>query len=317
MNNPAFEPDTSPLEVLPRDLSAYREGNVGIPYVHRFESGRPGPHVLINAITHGNEICGMVAATHLLDTGLRPKIGTLTVSFAHVEAYEAFDIEQPYENRQLVHNLNRIWSADMLDGPEDSPELRRARELRPVLEAADYVLDIHSTRAPVQPFWVYTEMDRNTALASAVGAPEVHLVMPPGIFPGTGVMGYGRHGDPASDSGGSLVVECGQHFAQSAATLATDVTLRFLAHLGLIDTPADASPPPAPRRYRLLEVHMVKSPDFTFTRPVIGFETYAKDELIAMNGTEEIRSPCDDCTIFMPTRMPIVGREAVYLTVAV
>lgn len=317
MNNPAFEPDTAPLEVLPRDLSAYREGNVGIPYVHRFESGRPGPHVLINAITHGNEICGMVAATHLLDTGVRPKIGTLTVSFAHVEAYEAFDIEQPYENRQLVHNLNRIWSADMLDGPEDSPELRRARELRPVLEAADYVLDIHSTRAPVQPFWVYTEMDRNTALASAVGAPEVHLVMPPGIFPGTGVMGYGRHGDPASDSGGSLVVECGQHFAQSAATLATDVALRFLAHLGLIDTPADASPPPAPRRYRLLEVHMVKSADFTFTRPVIGFETYAKDELIAMNGTEEIRSPCDDCTIFMPTRMPIVGREAVYLTVAV
>ena len=168
MNHPAFEPDTAPLEVLPRNLSAYRDGNVGIPYVHRFESGRPGPHALINAITHGNEICGMVAATHLLDSGVRPKIGTLTVSFAHVEAYEAFDIEQPYENRQLVHNLNRIWSADMLDGAEDSPELRRARELRPVLDAADYVLDIHSTRAPVQPFWVYTEMPRNTALASAV-----------------------------------------------------------------------------------------------------------------------------------------------------
>ena len=317
MKNPAFEPDTAPLEVLPRDLSAYREGNVGIPYVHRFESGRPGPHVLINAITHGNEICGMVAATHLLDSGVRPKIGTLTVSFAHVEAYEAFDIENPYENRQLVHNLNRIWSAAMLDGPEDSPELRRARELRPVLDAADFVLDIHSTRAPVQPFWVYTEMDRNTALASAVGIPQVHLVMPPDLFPGTGVMGYGRHGDPHSDSNGSLVVECGQHFAQSAADLATDVTLRFLAHTGLIDMPAGTPPPPAPQRYRLLQVHMVKSEDFTFTRPVIGFETYARGELIAMNGTEEIRSPCDDCTIFMPTRMPIVGREAVYLTVAI
>ncbi|WP_454694103.1 succinylglutamate desuccinylase [Achromobacter aegrifaciens] len=317
MKNPAFEPDTAPLEVLPRNLAAYREGNVGIPYVHRFESGRPGPHVLINAITHGNEICGMVAATHLLDTGVRPKIGTLTVSFAHVEAYEAFDIENPYENRQLVHNLNRIWSAAMLDGPEDSPELRRARELRPVLDAADFVLDIHSTRAPVQPFWVYTEMDRNTALASAVGAPQVHLVMPPDLFPGTGVMGYGHHGDPHSDSSGSLVVECGQHFAQSAADLATDVTLRFLAHTGLIDMPAGTPPAPVPQRYRLLEVHMVKSEDFTFTRPVIGFETFAQGELIAMNGTEEIRSPCDHCTIFMPTRMPIVGREAVYLTVAI
>ncbi|MGW9062499.1 succinylglutamate desuccinylase [Achromobacter animicus] len=317
MTTPAFEPDTAPLEVLPRDLSAYREGNIGIPYVHRFESGKPGPHVLINAITHGNEICGMVAATHLLDTGVRPKIGTLTVSFAHVEAYEAFDIDRPYDNRQLVHNLNRIWSAAMLDGAEDSPELRRAREMRPILDAADFVLDIHSTRAPVQPFWVYNEMDRNTALAAAVGSPQVHLVMPQDKFPGTGVMGYGHHGDPLSNSGGALVVECGQHFARSAADLATDVTLRFLAHLGLIDTPAGTPPPPTPQRYRLLEVHMVKSEDFTFTRPVIGFETFDKGELIAMNGTEEIRSPCDACTIFMPTRMPIVGREAVYLTQAI
>ncbi|MGR6079380.1 MULTISPECIES: M14 family metallopeptidase [Achromobacter] len=314
MSNPAFAPDTAPLEVLPRDLSAYRQGNTGIDYVHRFESGKPGPHVLINALTHGNEICGMVAATHLLDTGVRPKVGTLTVSFANMEAYNAFDIDNPYENRQLVHNLNRIWSPEWLDGNEQSPELRRARELRPVLDAADYVLDIHSTRAPVQPFWVYPEMARNAALAAAVGAPAVQLVMPAGRFPGTGVLNYGRHGDPASDSGGALVVECGQHFAQSAATLATDVTLRFLAHLGLVDTPAGNAPPAPAQPFRLLEVHMVKSEDFTFTRPVLGFEVFDKGDLIAINAGEEIRSPCDNCTIFMPTRMPIVGREAVYLT---
>lgn len=314
MTNPAFTPDTAPLEVLPRDLSAYRQGNTGIDYVHRFESGKPGPHVLVNALTHGNEICGMVAATHLLDTGVRPKIGTLTVSFANMEAYNAFDIDNPYENRQLVHNLNRIWSPEWLDGSEQSPELRRARELRPVLDAADYVLDIHSTRAPVQPFWVYPEMDRNTALAAAVGAPAVQLVMPAGRFPGTGVLNYGRHGDPASNSGGALVVECGQHFAQSAALLATDVTLRFLAHLGLIDAPANSAPAAPAQPFRLLEVHMVKSEDFTFTRPLLGFEVFNKGELIAINAGEEIRSPCDNCTIFMPTRMPIVGREAVYLT---
>ncbi|QQB34449.1 succinylglutamate desuccinylase/aspartoacylase family protein [Achromobacter deleyi] len=314
MTNPAFAPDTAPLEVLPRDLSAYRQGNTGIDYVHRFESGKPGPHVLVNALTHGNEICGMVAATHLLDTGVRPKIGTLTVSFANMEAYNAFDIDNPYENRQLVHNLNRIWSPEWLDGSEQSPELRRARELRPVLDAADYVLDIHSTRAPVQPFWVYPEMDRNTALAAAVGAPAVQLVMPAGRFPGTGVLNYGRHGDPASNSGGALVVECGQHFAQSAALLATDVTLRFLAHLGLIETPANSAPAAPAQPFRLLEVHMVKSEDFTFTRPLLGFEVFNKGELIAINAGEEIRSPCDNCTIFMPTRMPIVGREAVYLT---
>ena len=113
-----------------------------------------------------------------------------------------------------------------------------------------------------------------------------------------------------------MVVECGQHFARSAADLATDVTLRFLGHLGLIDTPASAATAPA-RRYMLLEVHMVKSTDFRFTRPVLGFEVFQKGELIAINAGEEIRSPCDDCTIFMPTRMPVVGREAVYLTVQI
>ena len=95
---------------------------------------------------------------------------------------------------------------------------------------------------------------------------------------------------------------------------ATDVTLRFLAHLGLIDTPANSAPAAPAQPFRLLEVHMVKSEDFTFTRPLLGFEVFNKGELIAINAGEEIRSPCDNCTIFMPTRMPIVGREAVYLT---
>ncbi|MGJ7543255.1 succinylglutamate desuccinylase [Variovorax sp. LT1R16] len=317
MTQATFAPDTSPLEVLPRDLSAYRQGNTGIDFVHRFESGRPGPHVLVNALTHGNEICGMVAATHLLDTGVRPRIGTLTVSFANVEAYEAFDIDRPYENRQLVHNLNRIWSPAMLDGTEQSPELRRARELRPVLAAADAILDIHSTRAPVQPFWVYPAFERNAVLTLAVGSPLVHLVMPPGAAPGTGVMSYARHGDPAGASLGAVVVECGQHFSQSAAELATDVTLRFLAHHGLIDVRSAVAVSAPARRFRLLEVHMVQTADFAFVRPVIGFETFAKGELIAVDAGQEIRSPCDACTLFMPTRDPVVGREGVYLTVEI
>ena len=122
-----MSPTPLKFEVLPRDLSAYRKGNVGIDYVHRFESGKPGPHVLINALTHGNEFCGMVAACHLLDTGVRPLIGTLTVSFANVEAYNTFSQDQPFESRMLVHNLNRIWSPEQLDGTEQSPELARAR----------------------------------------------------------------------------------------------------------------------------------------------------------------------------------------------
>ncbi|HWI80742.1 succinylglutamate desuccinylase/aspartoacylase domain-containing protein [Ramlibacter sp.] len=299
------------LEVLPRDLAAYREGNTGIPYVHRFESGRPGPHLLVNALTHGNELCGMTAATHLLDRGLRPNIGTLTVSFANVAAYESFDRRQPFESRQLVHNLNRVWSPEWLDGAEDSPELRRARELRPVVAAADHILDLHSTSQPVQPFWVYAGFERNAAAALAIGRPAVHLVMPKGLGSGTPVIQHGRHGE-ADGPGVALVAECGQHFLRATSELAVEVTLDFLGHFGLIDrAPAPRAPQ---RRFELLQTLVVQTPQFRFVRPVLGFEEFAQGELIATDGPTEIRSPCDRCTIFMPTRSAIVGREAVYLT---
>lgn len=301
------------LEVLPRDLSAYRQGNTGIDYVHRFESGKPGPHVLINALTHGNEICGMVAATHLLDTGVRPRVGTLTVSFAHVEAYNAFDPAKPFDNRQIVHNLNRVWSDEWLDGPEDSPELRRARELRPVVGAADHILDIHSTSQDVVPFWVYPDFERNARVAMAIGLPPVHLVMPNGLGSGTPLIQHGLHAG-ADAPGAAMVVECGQHFRRASAELATAVALRFLAHFGLIDKNPAASAPAPQRRFELLQTHVIQSEDFHFVRPLIGFETFAKGELIATNGPDEIRAPCDDCTIFMPAQRAIVGREAVYLT---
>ena len=301
-----------PLEVTPRDLSAYRQGNVGIDYVHRFESGQPGPHVLINALTHGNEFCGMVAACHLLDAGIRPRRGTLTVSFANVAAYETFDPKRPFDSRQITHNFNRIWSDAWLDGPQDSIELRRARQMRPVIAAADHILDLHSTSQDVEPFWVYPHHDRNAAVARSLPAPSVHLVMPQGLGSGTPVIQHGRHGQADSDAGAALVAECGQHFKQSSADLAVEVTLNFLGHFGLIERhPGPVTPA---RRFELLKTHVVAHADFKFTRPVVGFETFAQGELIAMDGDEAIVAPCDDCTLFMPTREPIVGREGVYLT---
>ena len=305
------------IEVMPRDLSPYRRGNAGIDYVHRFDSGQPGPHVLVNALTHGNEFCGMVAATHLLDTGVRPLRGTLTVSFANVEAYESFDAARPFDSRQLVHNLNRIWSAEWLDGPEDSPELRRARALRPAVAAADHILDLHSTSQPVQPFWVYPQRARNAQAALAIGRPAVHLVMPAGLGSGVPLIQHGAHGlgeGAAGEGGVALVAECGQHFQRATADLAIEVALDFLAHFGLVERQASPGGLGAPQtRVELLRTVVVRTPEFRFARPVAGFETFDEGELIATDGDEEIRAPCPRCTILMPARQPVPGREGVYL----
>lgn len=310
---------TVEIEVQPRDLEPYRRGNTGVDWVHRFDSGQPGPHVLINALTHGNEFCGMVAATHLLDQGVRPLRGTLTVSFANVEAYRSFDPARPFDSRQLVHNLNRIWSDEWLDGAEDSPELRRARELRPVVAEADHILDLHSTAQDVQPFWVYPGFARNGAAALAIGRPAVHLMMPSGLGSGTPLIQHGAHGRD-DHHGVALVAECGQHFRQATSDLAIEVALDFLAHFGLVERePGEArggaartEATPA-QRFELLRTHVVREADFRFTRPLKGFEVFEEGELIAVDGDEEIRAPVARCTVLMPTRQPIVGREGVYL----
>jgi hypothetical protein len=145
-----------------------------------------------------------------------------------------------------------------------------------------------------------------------VAAAGVHLVMPAGLGSGTPLIQHGAHAG-AEAPGAALVVECGQHFKQATSDLAVEVALDFLGHYGLIDREV---PPPAvpPRRFELLRTHVVQHESFAFVRPLIGFETFAEGELIATDGPIEIRALCNDCTIFMPARKAIVGREGVYLT---
>ena len=110
----------------------------------------------------------------------------------------------------------------------------------------------------------------------------------------------------------AVVAECGQHFMRATSELAIEVALDFIAHFGLIERPLAAAGSPQ-QRFGLLKTCMVTTPNFRFVRPLVGFETFAEGELIATDGDAEIRALCDDCTVLMPARKPIVGREAVYL----
>jgi predicted deacylase len=351
MNSPQNTPRiTEPLppeiafEVLPRNLSAYREGNTGIPYSFFFDSGVPGPRVAINCLTHGNEFCGMVAVCALLEAGVRPERGSLSLSFANVAAYESFDIAAPFDSRQLVHNLNRIWSDAELAGGEKSPELDRAREMQPLFDKAHALLDIHSTTQPVPPFFVYSagaSSRTSRALADGIGFPAVQLVMPGGMQTGTPLIEYGPFSPAraahahsveafAPGAGGSVVVECGQHFSKRAGIVATLVSLSFLRHTGVLSAECAAElsvrltgedlPPTTmekPQRYELVSTHVIRTPNLRWTRPLQGMEVFAKDEIIGYDGEFEVRSPCDGCTIFMPLaayRAAVPGREGAYFT---
>ena len=135
-----------PLELRPEDLSPYRQGTSGVDYVHSFRGPRAGPHVIINALTHGNELCGMHVVKRLLDLGIRPICGELTLSFANVTAYEWFS-PQRLDARFLDRDLNRLWHDDLLQEDAHSIEARRAHAMLPVVRTVDRLLDLLHGRA--------------------------------------------------------------------------------------------------------------------------------------------------------------------------
>jgi len=81
-----------PVELSAPDITEYRESNSGVEYIHTMDSGKPGPHVLISAVVHGNELCGAIAADWLLKQAVKPVAGRLSVGFMNVEAYSSYDL---------------------------------------------------------------------------------------------------------------------------------------------------------------------------------------------------------------------------------
>ena len=135
---------TFKLGLAAPDLSAYAKGNTGLDYVTGFDSGAPGPHVMVNALTHGNELCGAITLDTLFRHDLRPTRGKLTLGFANIAAYLRFDPSRPTASRFVGEDFNRLWSRGVLDGPRQSLELRRARAYRPLIDSVDFLLDLHS-----------------------------------------------------------------------------------------------------------------------------------------------------------------------------
>jgi predicted deacylase len=299
------------VELIPPDLAPYRAGNTGIPYVTRWTAAAPGPHVMVTALTHGNEICGAVALDRLFRRGIKPARGTLTLAFANIAAYAAFDPRRPHRSRFVDEDFNRVWNGATLDGSRRSVELIRARELRPLIDTVDLLLDIHSMTAPSPPLMLAGMCDKSVALARRVGAPEV-IMRDAGHADGTRLRDYGRFGDPASPAA-ALLIECGQHWRNETAETAFAIALRFLAAAGTIDAPPATSAP----RQRLLDVThgvAVASDRFSFARRFAGLEVIPKaGTVIARDGDRAIATPYDDCVIIMPSAAAERGRTAMRL----
>lgn len=304
----------APVELLPVDISPYRQGNCAVDYVHRLDSGVEGPELVITALIHGNEICGANALIHILEQGIRPVRGALTLIFANVKAYQQFDPQRPFASRCIDEDMNRLWLDQRLQQP-DTQESHRALELLPYIRSADSLLDLHSTTHPVAPMLIYPDRGRNRGFADRLEYPFPHLIYDLDSYH-TGLMisEHERH----TRSGVSLVAECGQHFARATTQQAISSALRFIYLHGMLSPQVELpdwgyAADSHAGHYRIDRVLQAATDQFRFAEPVQGFELYNKGDLIATDDQQLIAAPFDNCALIMPARVPIAGEEVVTL----
>ena len=306
-----------PIELQAPDLSRWAAGNTGTPYVWAFDAGVPGPQVMVQALTHGNEICGAIALDRLLaDHGQwQVQRGRLVLAFGNLEAFARWDPAAPDRSRYVDEDFNRVWADDALFGPRDSVELRRARQLQPFVDAADLLLDLHSMREPCEPLMVCGTTgrggDKGVALSRQLGVPGV-LLVDTGHPSGLRMIERGAFADPAHPRT-AVLIECGQHWESAAADVAHDTLLRFLAHAQVLGgdyvtqrlQALGSMPPERQRVVRVTEAVVAHSPEFRFVRPFRGLEVVPKaGTLIATDGERQFHTPCDDTVMVMPSVTP-------------
>ena len=241
MTEPAYR-----IELKPPDITVpgrqYRDR-----LRHDIRRRQSGPHVLVCALTHGNEICGAIALDKLFrrdpaaawpaDAGLRQCRGL-----------SGFD-PRSRRSRYVDEDFNRLWLPQAGRPPQigrTEPRPRAAAGLGQRRSAARPAFDAVCDAA-ADAGGVTAALARIGAGRS--GAEMDHVRQRPCRRPR--MRDYGGFGDPAG-SKTALLIECGQHWERRAAQVAIDVMLRFLIATG-DDRPAtwrrsarfDADPPPS------------------------------------------------------------------------
>lgn len=301
------------VNIAKPDLRRWTGGNCGIPGAWSFTADTPGPHVAITAIVHGNEIAGAVVLDRLLRQGLRPACGRLSLVFCNLDAFARFDPADPTATRFLDEDLNRAWGAGELDGQRRSSELRRARELRPLIDTVDILADLHSMLWPSDPLILAGETERAARLGMAIGLPQT-VVADAGHVGGRRLIDYARFAPDTTAA--AVLIEAGDHWESATIDRMEQACLRVLQLAQMVGTQPlpPVAPAPPPRLARVSRTITAATRSFAFLRDFRGGEVIPRaNTLIALDGEAEIRTPHDDCLLVMPTPMVPRGHTAVRL----
>ena len=280
--------------------------------IFEFTGNQDGPHLAVFGAVHGNEKCGPEALKRILgfinDGKIKIKRGKVTfIPICNPRAYAQ-------NVRFTERNLNRFMY------PKDDPQAYEDHldnQICPILEQADYLLDIHSYTTQGGSFCIVGEVDqRNIDFAKSLGIPRfIHGWAD--ALSGSDDLEDQRQAIGTTEyirnhSGVGLTLECGNHNHPRGADTAFQATLNALRFLGMADIEEglDITDLPDDGEYCIkMQGAYLKMRDGDFTQDFKNMDHVTAGSIVARyDDGEEISMPADGF-IVLPKRDTGFGHE--------
>lgn len=249
------------------------------------DSRKTGPSVVLLAGIHGNEPAGILAFRELKK--LKIIRGKIQLIYGNIRAIQR-------KKRFIDSDLNRLFRLKnkLIQKQINSYEYQRSREIMPLLDRADILLDIHSTSKKTLPFVI-------------CGLNAVNIVS---CFP-FNIRCYGFDKTyPGSTSYYmntkkgkiGIGIECGQHNDKLAAHRAITCVKILLSRLKMIR--GKKYKIKKQKIYKALEIYITKTDKFKLEKNFKNFENINNGQLIATDGNDKIISRKNQFILFAKDR---------------
>jgi len=237
------------------------------------DSGLPGPNLVIMGGVHGDEPCGVNAINEF---NTIPLIGKITLIIAHLEAVEK-------NVRYIQSNLNRAFNSE-----KETKETKIAENLKPYLDEADALLDIHaSTTKDSIPFCICEA--HSLSIAKKLPA-EIILTNIDRFHSGSTDEYMNKQGKVG------ICIECGYNKDEKSTILAKKAILFFCIAYGMFEGKEFVMD--APAIYRAESLYKSKN-QFIPTKDFSDFEFVPQKTIIGYDGEESISFPKDMYVVFV------------------
>jgi predicted deacylase len=272
-----------------------------------YDSGFPGPRLLIIGCIHGREVCGynaMMRLCEMLDNNeIQLKCGTLAlIPKCNPPAFDA-------RVRDVNVNLGRIIGKHE---KFESYEYEIAGQIAAAIEECDYLLDIHSfVNVGGAPF-VFQDYDDAASLSAALifGLPVIKGW--PELYQDSDEKKVGDAGFYANRFGKiPVTVECGTNGSKAADGVAACAIMKMLVFLGMLDGhSANANDN---RVYRMEKIIWRDRPG-KLCKPWKNFDFIPTGTIVAEYDDGETLSFDYDFYIIMPKDDARIGTEWFYIS---